>query len=272
MGVTAGPAPHAPPCTAVQCPEWGTQVGYAPTPPGPLPRIPRDPGMLEYVCPPDATLSVPALSQEARNRPHAGTRVRMPLPALCQGPTAEPCAPCPCPGRTPSWADTVLGGHRPGWTHSWVDTLLVGRHRRHCLPMPPGGDSGTIRATPPWTAPHLLEASSPLAHLPGLQPEAQAQLRVVDGAVAPQLCQRQPEVGQGLPEPAGSGAAGGGPQQLQEKGASPAPILLLPPLPPAPGTPAGEQRCSPGSQHTVGTPVPTEGSRGQHADVALTQL
>lgn len=207
--------------------------------------------------------AVPGGPEQAPRRDEGADAPACPLP----GAHSRAVRPLPL-----SWADTILGGHRPGRTPSWVDTLLVGRHRRHCLPMPPGGDSGTIRATPPWTAPHLLEASSPHAHLPGLQPEAQAQLRVVDGGVAPQLCQRQPEVGQGLPEPAGSGAAGGGPQQLQEKGASPAPILLLPPLPPAPGTPAGEQRCSPGSQRTVGTPVPTEGSRGQHADVALTQL
>lgn len=33
------------------------------------------------------------------------------------------------------------------------------------------------------------------AHLPSLQPEAQAQLGVVDDSVAPQLCQGQLEVG-----------------------------------------------------------------------------
>lgn len=106
------------------------------------------------------------------------------------------------------------------------------------------------------------------AHLPGLQPEPQAQLCVIDGSIAPQQLQSQMEVRQGLLEPAAAGERG--PQQPQEKGTSSVPAFLLL-LCPVPGTPKG-RAAHPGLSPQWALKSPMKGSKDQYTAVALTQI
>lgn len=83
----------------------------------------------------------------------------------------------------------------------------------------------------------------PRAHLPGLQLEAQAQLRVVDGGVPLQLDQGLLEVGQGLLGPAGAGATA--------LGGQPCPAFSAQAL----GTPAGGRGGHSGPSEGLKGPV-----------------
>lgn len=190
-------------------------------------------------------------------RPRAEPRLGVALPAP-PGPTAIASAP-------------ALRGAAPGTPTSTAalglsDGRVTGQGGASLHPhSPPPGlrqDHGPAGARGLGGRPGS-GTRGPCTHLPGLQLEPQAQLRVVNGTVVPELCQRQPEVRQGLLEPVGVGA-GGGPQRPRE--GPPAPAFFLPP-PQLRGQLPGQQ-WSPRSQHEVGTQVQTKGSRGQHAEVA----
>lgn len=167
---------------------------------------------------------------------------------------------CPCTAWSCSRHPHLHGGPRPvRWKSDWA-----GGGVSPSTQPPPGlrQDHGPAGARGLGGRPGS-GTRGPCTHLPGLQLEPQAQLRVVNGTVVPELCQRQPEVRQGLLEPVGVGA-GGGPQRPRE--GPPAPAFFLPP-PQLRGQLPGQQ-WSPRSQHEVGTQVQTKGSRGQHAEVA----
>lgn len=183
----------------------------------------------------------------------------LPPPLLAGSDSGVP-AP-PWWGTRPPRGGAITGG---GWGAPWPEgasvhtaspvtvTVTDKRAQRRGLQEP--RTSKDHSGHPPWRA----SPEAPLAYLPGLQLEAQAQLRVVDGGVPPQLGQGRLEVGQGLLVPAGAGRRG----PSVGKGAQLHPHV---PQPRAPETPAGGvaiSRAPPPPRSSQGVSVATSGVWG----------